>query len=207
RKLLPQAPNASSGPTDPPPASAETPAEKLERSRQKMLDSVEDLKASMDPSHEKCFGDMGEQNAPLETRLGGCNDWIKRKPRGHSIVYAYRGALLFATGDYGRAAEDFSAIIDRPGSFSKAPRPWDVNEARQYRAMAFSRQGDHDHAIAELNTTIDFFSQNPDPEGRFYQVAVSYGGRGDAYRAKGDYTAALKDYREALALMAKPIPK
>jgi tetratricopeptide (TPR) repeat protein len=109
--------------------------------------------------------------------LNACGRLIAK---GAVWPYFNRAQIYFRNGDYDRAIQDFSAIIQQHPYSEKV-----FNE----RGLSYAKKGEYDRAIADYTKAIRL---NREPVGPYIN-------RGSAYEKKGELDKALADFREALS--------
>ena len=135
----------------------------------------------------------------------------------HESAYAefYAGLTHYSTGEYNKAMERFSRVIElnpqlsvaynnrgsayaKKGEYDRAIQDYDraieldPSDADAYynRGLAYMYTGDHDRAIRDCNSAIELDPNSP-------TIHLS---RGLSYFLKGDYHSSIQDYSRAIVL-------
>src|SRR5262245_11425437 len=155
---------------------------------------------------KRLFG-PGRPSPADEEAAGGIAELTRaiRRDPGEFLAYANRGDAFRKAGDLDRAIEDYSAAIEcyrgrlaylRTGQVGGAVPLRDALRTSPeaalacfYRGCVYSSKGEYDRAIADFTELIQAC-----PKGEYYSE------RARAYRATGDFEAAVGDEQRAREL-------
>jgi Tfp pilus assembly protein PilF len=172
------------------------------------------------PGREACSTKVSS-----EIGIAGCTRTIESgEVQGFALgaLYNHRGAHWLTKGEFGRAIQDFDEAIRlnskdelayrlRGYSYAKNGNVdgaiADTSEAIRLspkdllahlvRGLSFNKKSEYDHAIADLSEAIRLGADDR------ANTTIAYGGRADAYFAKGDYERAIVDYTRAIQFNPK----
>ena len=126
----------------------------------------------------------GINRRSAESQIIGCSALIKsgvNTPKVLAIAYNNRGNAYSGIGEYERAIQDYSELINIG--------PHDAKPFNN-RGVAYQKRGEYDRAIEDFNAAIAID----------LSYANAFANRGETYQKKGEFALALKDFDEAIRL-------